>query len=87
MTNQLLANLPNYTDECGCSLLDGRCDTHASMMSEIHAAVFSSNVAADLCWSLQDGYGIPGYGDHFDWSGIRDSSTSAIEAMFKAIHA
>jgi hypothetical protein len=59
------------------------------MMQEIHTAVFSSNVAADICWSLQDGYGIAGFtpDQGFDWSGIRDSSTDAIKAMHRAIHA
>lgn len=95
---------------CGCSLMNGRCETHGAMMTEIAAAwkgtsrhwhdadgVFHSEhtpstaspAALDLIWSLSDGYGEPGFipSQGYDWSGIRDSSTTAIEAMFKAIHA
>lgn len=90
MSDRLLAELPNYTDECGCSLMDGRCAKHAAMMKEIHAAWSTGNEwTCDVIWSLQDGYGdcggtpIQGY----DWSGIRDSSCASIEAMHAAIHA
>jgi len=90
MTTKLLAELENFTDTCGCSLMDGRCATHSAMMAEIHHAWNTGNViTADTLWSLQDGYGSAGYvpDQGYDWSGIRDSSTSAIEAMHAAIHA
>lgn len=107
-TSKTLTELPNMTDECGCSLMGGRCASHAAMMKEIHAVVFggssftynaegqlvSSHAPAneemlDLLWSIQDGYGIAGFvpDQGFDWSGIRDSSTAAVEAMHAAIHA
>lgn len=89
-TTRLLAELPDYRDECGCSLMDGRCDAHASMMGEIREAwEHGSEVAGEILWSLQDGYGVPGSmpAQGYDWSGIRDSSTSAIEAMHAALHA
>lgn len=37
----------------------------------------------EVIWSLQDGYGEPGYTpvQGWDWSGIRDSSPEAIQAM------
>ena len=36
-------------------------------------------------WSLQDGYGTPGYTptQRMDWSGVRDSSPQAIAKMLK----
>lgn len=86
--------MPQFTDfatplECGCSLKDGRCGRHASMMRAIHAAWFDSGtvVQADEIWALSDGYGEPGYVPEqgYDWSGIRDSSTEAIEAMFDVV--
>jgi hypothetical protein len=90
MSAQLLASLPNYTDTCGCSLLEGRCQMHAAMMRDIHDVWTNGNgVALEVIWSLQDGYGTQGYEPEqgLDWSGIRDSSTSAIQAMWTAIHA
>lgn len=76
--------------ECGCSLIDGRCDKHAAMMREIHA-VWQDGPAdmVFLLFSMQDGYGEAGYVPEqgFDWSGVRDSSIEAIEAMWKAVHA
>lgn len=84
-SNLLLAQLPDYRDNCGCSLMDGRCETHRSMMVEIHDAWFGTPVASRIVSSFADGYGEVGYAP--DWSAIRDSSTAAIEAMHKAIHA
>lgn len=81
--------MPRFTDyatplDCGCSLKDGRCGRHASMMRVIYDARHGEQ--AEAIWSLQDGYGEPGYTPEqgWDWSGIRDSSTEAIEAMFEA---
>jgi hypothetical protein len=73
--------------DCGCDLLDGRCARHASMMRTLHAVFYcgSPNLVRDV-WANSDGYGerglIPEQG--LDWSGIRDSSIEAIEAMFAA---
>ena len=60
------------------------------MMTEIHRAWFSLDTPADITdaiWATQDGYGIPGYtppqGE--DWSGIRDSSESAVRAMYEIV--
>lgn len=89
-STQLLAHLPNMTDTCGCSLMQGRCATHADMMHAIYDVWTSgSATAADIIWSYSDGYGEPGFmpSQGYDWSGIRDSSTAAIEAMYLAIHA
>jgi len=35
-------------------------------------------------WSMQDGYGVPGFMPEqgYDWSGVRDSSDAAVDAMF-----
>mgnify|MGYP001593109546 CR=1 FL=1 len=43
----------------------------------------------DAVWSLQDGYGMPGYDppQGWDWSGIRDSSPEAVKNMADAIRA
>lgn len=81
-----------WADEpCGCRVFDGRCDTHAARMNEIHAAWTSgsSNTAMLAIWSCSDGYGEPGYVPEqgYDWSGIRDSSPAAVDAMWKAVHA
>lgn len=73
---------------CGCSLTDGRCGTHGPMMNAIYQAWNGDDneLAYDL-WSVSDGYGEPGFvpPQGYDWSGIRDSSTEAIEAMHKVI--
>jgi hypothetical protein len=74
---------------CGCSLIN-RCDHHGRMMADIHDAWTSgSNAACEVIWSLSDGYGSPGFipEQGYDWSGIRDSSVEAVEAMFRAVHA
>lgn len=81
---------PTGVEPCGCSIA-GRCDRHAAMMSEIYAVWNGSNdpdVLATL-WSLSDGYGPAGFvpPQGHDWSGIRDSSVAAVEAMHAAIHA
>jgi hypothetical protein len=70
---------------CGCDLLEGRCDRHASMMRTLHAVWSdgSPNLFRDV-WANSDGYGVPGLVPEqgYDWSGIRDSSIDAVEAMF-----
>lgn len=88
MSRELLAHLPDMTDECGCSLMTGRCDKHAEMMREIHAAFYGADDRlAENIWSRSDGYGEPGYVpcQGYDWSGIRDSSCDAIEAMHAVV--
>lgn len=76
-------------ESCGCSLANGFCGTHQFMMSEINVAWRSgSSELRAAIWALSDGYGEPGYVPEqgYDWSGIRDSSTAAIEAMWKVVH-
>lgn len=74
---------------CGCSLRDGACDVHSAMLGVIHRTVFDradeTGVRLGRIWGIQDGYGEPGFTppQGFDWSGIRDSSTETIEAMWK----
>lgn len=70
---------------CGCTLMDGRCAKHGAMMDKLYA-VWSGD-DTDLftrVWAESDGYGIPGEvpPQGYDWSGIRDSSTEAVEAMY-----
>ena len=38
--------------------------------------------AIERIWDRQDGYGAPGAGPDWDWSGIRDSSEEAIADMY-----
>jgi hypothetical protein len=47
----------------------------------------TSDALSERLWSLQGGYGIPGFmpAQGYDWSGIRDSSDEAIKAMYAAI--
>lgn len=88
MSAKVLAALPEMTDECGCSLMDGRCDKHAAMMGEIHAAWQSGSAqVCSVIYSLADGYGTVGYVPEqgYDWSGVRDSSTDQIEIMYAAV--
>ena len=72
-------------------LVDG-CD-HCQVscyMQEIHHAWYHGNAdTRAILWSIQDGYGTPGYlpDQGYDWSGIRDSSPDAIRRMHAAIHA
>lgn len=70
---------------CGCSLKNGRCERHASMMADIHSAWMAGG--NDHLWDLSDGYGEPGYipEQGYDWSGIRDSSIEAIESMYESL--
>lgn len=82
---QLTHRLP-----CGCNLTDGYCADHSAMLVRIRRAWDSA--PADLVlvlWELQDGYGEPGYVPEqgHDWSGVRDSSLEAIEAMHAAVSA
>lgn len=74
--------------ECGCSLMDGRCLKHQGMMARIYNAWNSGDPEVqDVIWSMQDGYGEPGFtpGQGYDFSGIRDSSQETVEAMLLAV--
>lgn len=88
-STEVLAFLPDYTDVCGCSLFGGRCERHGAMMTEIHHATFhGTETAFQVICTLADGFGPGGLLDmEFDWSGVRDSSTAAIEAIHQALHA
>lgn len=71
---------------CSCSL-DGRCPRHGAMVAVLHTLYFEGgDEMAETIYALSDGYGIVGYvpPQGYDWSGIRDSSTEAVEAMFDA---
>lgn len=77
-----------YRLECGCSLMDGRCDKHAMMMRCIRGMWDSSNLMCETLREYADGYGYPGSMvdmETYDWSGVRDSSTTAIEKMYDVI--
>jgi hypothetical protein len=70
---------------CGCNPDKFiRCEDHSRKMVEIHTAWYaaSDRMAREL-WAHSDGYGEPGYipCQGYDWSGIRDSSPEAIDAM------
>jgi len=74
---------------CGCDLLEGRCARHRAMMEAIHDAWYGlvpMSGTTDAIWALSDGYGTPGFvpAQGHDWSGIRDSSIGAVEAMYAA---
>lgn len=74
---------------CGCAW-DGFCDDHRAKMGELRDVWdHGSEEAFAVIWSLQDGYGEPGYlpPQGYDWSGIRDSSPEAIDLMHAALHA
>lgn len=47
----------------------------------------TSDVLSERLWSVQGGYGIPGFMpvQGYDWSGIRDSSDESINARYAAI--
>jgi hypothetical protein len=85
-SDKLLTQLPDYRDTCGCSLMDGRCAKHSKMLGAIRNVYDNDNGPLfDSMWALSDGYGEPGWyppGEGINWSGIRDSSTAAIEAMY-----
>jgi hypothetical protein len=81
--------LPTFTPACRCESNDvfahGRCSKHAAMMQAIRRAVDSNERRVnERIWALQDGYGDPGFTpvQGWDWSGIRDSSVAAVEAMY-----
>lgn len=59
------------------------------MLSDIHAAIRTSDTALNIAWSLQDGYGVAGYTppQGYDWSGIRDSTPETIRKIHAAIAA
>lgn len=65
------------------------CET-MPLLADIHAAWTSGSQAArDILWSIQDGYGEPGFmpPQGYDWSGVRDSTPDTIRKMHAAIHA
>lgn len=67
---------------------EGRCEKHGAMMKVIRTASdFGSEAINRKLWELQDGYGDEGFTpiQGWDWSGIRDSSVDAIEAMYAAV--
>lgn len=76
---------------CGCNT-EGRCARHRIMVRHIHTAVWhaepgGTEAFADLferVWAESNGYGAPGTvpSQGYDWSGIRDSTPSAIERMY-----
>lgn len=79
---QYVAGQP--AEPCGCNLEAGRCDEHRRMMELIHEVwSYGTDSATEALYAAQDGYGetglIPAQG--YDWSGIRDSSIEAVEAM------
>lgn len=55
-------------------------------MKVIYDAYYGSNKIGQRIYDLSDGYGEPGFvpPQGHDWSGIRDSSASAIDAMYSA---
>lgn len=60
------------------------------MLAEIYEVWHSGSEAAGrIIWSMQDGYGEPGYMPEqgYDWSGIRDSTPHAVREIWKAVHA
>lgn len=57
-------------------------------LPELHAAwTHGTDAERALLWSLQDGYGVPGFvpGQGPDWSGIRDSLPATVYAMHRAL--
>ncbi len=70
----------------GCIACDQR-----PLMVDIHEAIFGHGPdrsrAAEVAWSLQDGYGVIGMDvpQGWDWSGIRDSSPAAIKRIHEAL--
>lgn len=59
-------------------------------LTAIYTAVFEGperHKAAEIAWSLQDGYGATGMTppQGFDWSGIRDSSPAAVKRIHDAL--
>lgn len=64
----------------------GRCAVHLFMVKAIHK-VWDTDPGDKILaiWALSDGYGDPGFMpvQGLDWSGIRDSSVAAVEAMYR----
>jgi len=76
---------PAPSTGCGCETMT-RCDKHRAMMKVIHEKWNAAGArTSHKIWNLQDGYGISGYtpSQGYDWSGIRDSSVAAVEAMYE----
>lgn len=75
---------------CTCSVASGRCARHAEMMEAIHYAWNNGDSGLMMClWQYSDGYGAAGFvpDQGYDWSGIRDSSPAAVEAMYQVVAA
>ncbi len=73
---------------CGCSLENGRCVDHAAKMRAIHVAYYAGDVSfARRVYAASDGFGPHTDPDSvgWDWSGIRDSTTDAVDAMFAMV--
>lgn len=67
----------------------GYCQTRP-LMDDIWAAWGSGDYdLIEIMWSLQDGYGSPGFVpvQGYDWSGVRDSTPDALRAIYRAIKA
>jgi hypothetical protein len=84
---------------CGCGL-DGRCDQHAAMMRTIREFWDQPMTAPvrrewreswprrfEALWAHSNGYGEPGRipAQGYDWSGIRDSTPTAVERMYAEV--
>lgn len=89
------------TTQCNCQSVYPlkRCDRHLEMLAVLHKFWWGpfppesprDRLKRDLTsvriWNRSDGYGPQGFmpDQGYDWSGIRDSSPAAIEAMFKEL--
>jgi hypothetical protein len=77
---------PEYP--CGCGIEHGVCDRHRPLLHTIHLVWRHGNAAARaLIWSLADGYGPEQAETPYDWSGVRDSTPAALEAIAAALEA
>ncbi len=71
--------------DCGCTIMEGRCAAHIAMMKVVGEAWFRGNARKfNAVEAHCDGFGA-GVGSMGDWSGVRDSTPSAVEAMYKAV--
>jgi hypothetical protein len=63
--------------------LPGRCSRHAAMMRDIRSRFYEAGVARAI-YLASDGFGAGTDPDAvgWDWSGVRDSSPAAVEAMW-----
>lgn len=81
-----IAPPPEGAEAGCCSVLEGRCEPHGAMMTAIRK-VWEDGTQAEFEAILGncDGYGETGFNPDLDWSGVRDSSTFAVEAMYNAV--